>query len=52
MQRFPTVVDSIEVPNAVPIPLTEEEFKMIGGGATEGGPEVFATEGPPDVFLH
>ena len=30
-----------EMPSAVPIPLTEEELKMVGGGATEGAPQVF-----------
>ena len=36
-----TVPLSNEMPSAVPIPLTEEELKMVGGGATEGPPNVF-----------
>jgi hypothetical protein len=30
-----------DVSTAAPIPLTEEDLKMVGGGATEGAPDVF-----------
>ena len=39
--RQPSSLPAGGAPSAVPIPLTEEELKMVGGGATEGAPQVF-----------